>query len=96
MNHRVTRQSGAVEPEGLEGWGCTRNPPAQPAPQDLDQRFREVTDAIDQKLSTFQQSLEFMMILLLDERLGSFEARLPPVPAVRARAHGTPHFARPP
>lgn len=93
MNPHTARHSRAVEPEPLEAWGFTRKPSAQPAPQDLEQRFKEVTDTIDKKLDKFQQSLEFM-VRLLDERLASFEARLPP--AVKARMHDTPLFARPP
>lgn len=86
MTHRFARESGAEGPDPLDaGWFTRKTPaqPDQPVPQD---RFREVTDSIDAKLNQFQQSLE-LMIKLMDERLTSFEARLPPSPAVKAGIH---------
>ena len=85
MNHQATQ-------ENLDAWGFTRKPRAQQAPEDLDKRFREVTDAIDAKLTKFEQSIE-LMVHLLDERLAGFEARLP---ALKSRKHDTPLFALPP
>ena len=85
MNHQATQ-------ENLDAWGFTRKPRAQQAPEDLDKRFREVTDAIDAKLTKFEQSIE-LMVHLLDERLAGFEARLP---VLKARKHDTPLFALPP
>lgn len=92
------RQSNAVEPEELDAW-FARKTPAQPTMPDLNQRFKEVTDTIDAKLNKFQQSLE-LMVHLLDERLNSFEARLPPIqpakPVTQAKRHEKPLFTSPP
>ena len=87
MNHQATQ-------ENLDAWGFTRQPHAQPAPEDLDKRFRDVTDAIDEKLNRFRDSME-LMVHLLDKRLDEFEARLPQA-AVKSRKHDTPLFALPP
>ena len=98
------RQSMAVEPEELDGMWFTggHKKTVQPAPQDLEERFKEATDVIDSKLNKFAESLEFM-IKLMDERLTSFEARLPPSPvqpakpaATKAKRHDTPLFSHPP
>lgn len=76
----------------------------QPGPkedQDLKERFREATDAIDSKLDHFEESVR-LMIRLMDERLTGFEARLPPSPvqppkpATQAKRHDTPLFSHPP
>lgn len=82
-----------MEPEELDAWGfITRKKPAEPAPEDLTKRFRDVTDAIDEKLNKFQASLE-LMVRLLDERLTSFEARLPALKKVET---GRPLYTLPP
>lgn len=87
MNHQATQ-------ENLDAWGFTRKPRAQQAPEDLDKRFREVTDAIDEKLNRFQDSME-LMVEMMNKRLDGFEARLPQA-AVKSRKHDTPLFALPP
>lgn len=89
------RQSNAVEPEDLKGMFSRKTPAQPPAMPDTNQHLKEVTDAINTKL----QSLEFM-IRLLDERLNSFEARLPPIqpakPVTQAKRHEKPLFTSPP
>lgn len=71
-------------------FGFVHNTPA-PAHPDLDERFKHMADQMD----AMRTSLE-LMIKLLDERLTSFEARLPSAPAVKARLHDQPLFSCPP
>lgn len=101
----------AVEPEELSMTWFTHEHPHQPAAgkqpapqttQGLEERFKERTDAIDTKLTQFEQSVQ-LMIRLMDERLTGFEARLPPSPVqparpatTKAKRHDTPLFSHPP
>ena len=56
----------AVEPEELAMWfSGGHKKPVQPAPQDLEERFKEATDVIDTKLNKFEQSLELMIRLTI-------------------------------
>ena len=65
---------------------------------DLNERFRDVTDAIDAKLNTFARSQE-LMFEMVDKRLESFEemvkSRLPPL-KTQAKKHDVPLFTKPP